>query len=324
MRVLIAEDDPISRRVLETMLARWGYETAVASNGREAWEALTQSDAPRLAILDWMMPEMSGVDVCRRVREAEERDYVYIILLTAKGRQEDIIEGLNAGADDYITKPFDSGELRVRLRAAQRIVGLQAELAAVRQALAEKATHDYLTGLWNRPAAIEALDREICRCVREGRPVGLLMIDVDQFGAINDAFGCRAADSLLCEVARRVTDTIRPYDLISRYGGDEFLVVVPGCDVALARGVGERLRRAISDSPVASSEGSNIPVTVSIGVSTHLPGDPGGTAELIQQAESALSLAKQHGGNRIEPRAHVPQPSPGPLPMRPAPASCGD
>lgn len=129
MRVLIAEDDAVSRRVLETMLVKWGFEVVVAHDGKQAWEALQQLDAPQLAVLDWMMPEMDGIEVCRYVRGLERSRRMYIILLTAKGRKEDIVAGLQAGADDYLTKPFDKEELRARLNAGVRILQLQAELA---------------------------------------------------------------------------------------------------------------------------------------------------------------------------------------------------
>ena len=234
MRVLIAEDDPVSRRVLETMLMRWGYETVVACDGAQAWEALNVSDPPRLAILDWMMPGKSGVDVCQLVRLGGQTEYLYIILLTARGRMEDIIEGMNAGADDYITKPFDSGELKVRLRAAKRILDLQAELIAAREALREQATHDSLTSLWNRAAILDILREELTRAARDGKPLGVMMADLDEFKKVNDTHGHKAGDVVLAEAANRMRQSTRPYDRIGRYGGEEFLIVVPGCDLPSA------------------------------------------------------------------------------------------
>jgi len=300
VRVLVAEDDPISQRVLETMLNRWGYETIVASDGLEAWELLSRPDAPPVAILDWMMPEMSGLDVCRRARKAQGNEYLYVVLLTAKGRQEDIIEGMNAGADDYITKPFDSGELRVRLRAAERTVSLQAELAATRDALRAKAAHDPLTGLWSRPAILDTLNREIARSLREGGPVGLVLADVDGFKAVNDCYGRRAGEHVLYEAAQRIRDIVRPYDGLSRYAADEFLAILPGCDLAFARSVAERLRAAVAETPFGASIGLSIPVTVSVGVAARLSAEGCGPEELVAHAELAVNHAKQAGRNRVE------------------------
>ena len=301
MRVLIAEDDPISRRVLETMLTRWGYEITVACDGTEAWDFLSEADSPRLAILDWMMPGRSGVEVCRLLREAEEEDrYHYVILLTAKGRQEDIIEGMNAGADDYITKPFDSGELKVRLGAAKRILDLQTQLIAAREALREQATHDSLTGLWNRAAILAMLNGEINRSAREQRSVGVIMVDVDNFKSINDTFGHKAGDLVLAEAARRMVSTTRPYDRIGRYGGEEFLIVVPGCDLNSARSAAERIRADLAAEPITISEQVSVSMTVSIGVSSTVGGEECEAATLVYLADEALYRAKNAGRNRVE------------------------
>ena len=129
MRILIAEDDPVSRRMLEKTLLRWGYDVVVAVDGAQAWRALEGDDAPHLAVLDWMMPEIDGVEVCRRVRALGGIRSVYIILLTAKGRKEDTIQGLEGGADDYLTKPFDHGELKARVQVGVRVIDLQLALA---------------------------------------------------------------------------------------------------------------------------------------------------------------------------------------------------
>jgi len=300
VRVLIAEDDAISRRVLETMLVRWGYETVAACDGSEAWDLLSQPGAPRLAILDWMMPGMSGVDVCRLIRKAERKAYHYVILLTAKGRQEDVIEGMDAGADDYITKPFDSGELRVRLRAAKRILDLRAKLIEARETLREQATHDSLTGLWNRSAILEALGAELDRSRREGKSVGVMMGDLDRFKKINDTYGHKAGDAVLCEVARRMRRTVRPYDGIGRYGGEAFLLIVPGCDLTFAGYAAERVRADLADKPVVLPDDRIVAVTMSIGAAAKLGEAQLTLDELIQAADEALYQAKANGRNRVE------------------------
>lgn len=300
MRLLIAEDDPISRRVLETMLLRWGYQTVVARDGTEAWELLQQSDAPHLAILDWMMPGMSGVDVCRLVRQSSRGDYSYLILLTAKGRQEDIIEGMTAGADDYITKPFDSGELKVRLNAAKRILDLQEELLATREALREQATRDFLTGLWNRSALLDMFINEIARASRDRKPVGVIMGDIDYFKKVNDGHGHRAGDAVLREIADRIRASVRPYDIVGRYGGEEFLVVLPGCDVMYAGYVAERIRMRVADKPIDLPDRTSMTVTMSLGVAAKLGAEESEIERLIYLADEALYRAKRGGRNRME------------------------
>src|SRR3984893_16865941 len=182
MRILIADDSIVSRHLLDATLRKWGYEVVVACDGVEAWNYLQAEDAPKLAILDWVMPGLTGPEVCRRVREkshdrerAQDKDvYTYILLLTSKGLREDLIEGMEAGADDYLTKPFDQHELKVRLRAGTRIIDLQRELVAARERLREQATKDFLTGVWNRSSVLEILQRELLRGARERRPVGIL------------------------------------------------------------------------------------------------------------------------------------------------------
>ena len=156
MRVLIADDDPAALLLLESVLGDWGYEVLTARDGAEAWDVLRRADPPPLAIIDWMMPGLDGVDVCRKVRQEGEESYVYLILLTAKARMQDIVQGMEAGADDYVSKPFEEQELRVRLRAGRRIVELHEELRT-------QASHDALTGLWNRRTILEILRREVTR-----------------------------------------------------------------------------------------------------------------------------------------------------------------
>jgi two-component system cell cycle response regulator len=229
VKVLIAEDDMVSRRLLEAMLSRWGYEVVVTRDGLEAWHVLQTANTSLLAILDWIMPGIDGVEVCRRVRQRGQEPYIYLLLLTTKGRKENIIEGLEAGADDYLTKPFDPHELQVRLRAGKRIVTLQAELIEAREALRIQATHDPLTNIWNRRAIIETLSNELARAGREGVPVAVVLADLDYFKRINDTYGHVAGDAVLCEATNRMRASLRTYDTIGRYGGEEFLIILPNC-----------------------------------------------------------------------------------------------
>ncbi|MEW6113885.1 MAG: diguanylate cyclase, partial [Thermodesulfobacteriota bacterium] len=252
-----------------------------------------------MAILDWMMPGKDGVTLCRNVRGLERQQYTYIILLTAKTRKEDVIEGLEAGADDYIAKPFDAHELQVRVRTGVRILRLQEDLMSALAASEYQATHDALTGLWNRRSIMRALETELARAEREDAEVGVIMADLDHFKRINDTFGHIAGDAVLVEVAARFTRNARPYDVIGRYGGEEFLIVCPGCDLDSCGGLAERLRQALSESPVTTQE-ATINVTMSFGVSAR-PGKDTRNAELIiKEADQALYRAKELGRNRVE------------------------
>lgn len=298
MKVLIAEDDPVSRKLLQVNLEKWGYEVVVCQDGRQAWDTLQEPDAPCLALLDWMMPGKDGAQLCREIRQQEGRPYVYLVLLTAKASQEDMIAGLDAGADDYLTKPFDRRELELRLRTGRRILDLQAELIAAREALRVQATHDVLTGLWNRRAILEALEAELSRSRRQGSPLGLIVADLDHFKAINDCYGHTVGDAVLREAARRMRGAIRPYDGMGRYGGEEFLIVLPGCDSSRTAMVAERLRTAVSAEPAATSAGP-IAFSASFGVVSNMSGEAQDAESFIHAADQALYRAKSAGRNCV-------------------------
>ncbi len=302
MRVLAAEDNPVFQSMLRTMLTRWGYEALIARSGTEAWRILQSEDAPRLAILDWMMPGMDGVEICRRVRSANREPYIYILLLTARTESEDLIEGMDAGADDYLTKPFNAHELRVRLHAGRRILDLQEELLKAREALREQATHDGLTGLLNRATILEKLDDELARGARAGTPVSVLMADLDRFKSINDSLGHLAGDAVLREAARRLKSAARRYDSVGRYGGEEFLIVLPGCNAADAAAQAERMREAIGSTPFPALS-RTVAVTASLGIACSSLSDP---EALIRDADSALYEAKARGRNRVVGRSAAP------------------
>lgn len=299
MKVLIADDDMISRRLLEATLTRWGYEAIVTHDGVEAWNVLQRPTTPSLAILDWMMPGMDGVEVCRRVRQREQEPYIYLLLLTTKGRKEHLIEGLDAGADDYLTKPFDPHELQVRLRAGKRIVTLQAELIEARENLRVQATHDPLTGVWNRRAILEILGNDLARSRREGPSVAAVIADLDHFKRINDTYGHAAGDMALCEAVSRMRALLRPYDAIGRYGGEEFLIVLPGCTAQDALRLAERLRLGISQETV-TIPGGRVVVTSSLGVAASDTVAAPDATSLVRAADAALYRAKACGRNRIE------------------------
>jgi diguanylate cyclase (GGDEF)-like protein len=286
--------------MLRNLLKKWGYDPVIARDGNEALRILQSEDAPRLAVLDWMMPGTDGVEVCRQVRAANREPYIYILLLTSRADSQDLVDGMDAGADDYLTKPFNAPELRVRLRAGGRIVDLQAELLHAREALREQATHDGLTLLFNRTAIMEVLGNEIARAERERQPLALLMVDLDRFKHINDTYGHLDGDAVLRESARRMKAAGRCYDSIGRYGGEEFLIVLPGCNAADAHAQAERVRESLALAPFAAGSGA-LDVTCSIGVScvgvsraTHAGADT-----LIHEADEALYQAKSQGRNRV-------------------------
>jgi two-component system cell cycle response regulator len=298
MKVLAAEDNPVSQSMLRAMLTKWGYQAVIARDGNEAWQALQADDGPRLAVLDWMMPGLDGVEVCRRVRAAAREPYIYLVLLTARTDSQDLVEAMEAGADDYLTKPFEAHELRVRLRAGRRVLDLQQQLMAAREALREQATHDYLTGLLNRGAILETLHNELARGSREQQPVALLMADLDRFKSINDTHGHQGGDAVLHEATRRMKSAIRRYDALGRYGGEEFLFVLPGCQGADAFTQAERIRAAVAAEPFMAGN-RTFPVTCSIGVAYRTLPTVEEADVLVREADMALYHAKSLGRNQV-------------------------
>jgi diguanylate cyclase (GGDEF)-like protein len=299
MRILIADDDSVSRRLLEAKLVKWGYDVIETRDGNGAWEALQGEEPPRIAILDWMMPGIDGVEICRSMRREAREPYTYIILLTALHRDEDIVTGLEAGADDYITKPFKTNELKVRLRAGIRIVELQNELIEAREALRERATHDALTGLWNHEEILRALEREAARARRKGGHLSLIMADLDHFKSVNDTHGHMAGDAVLRQSAERIQSAVRTYDSVGRYGGEEFLIVLPGCDREGVASLAERIRSCIGNEDMDIPDGT-IQVTVSLGTATKQGVEMVDVTSLVKAADQALYRAKENGRNRIE------------------------
>jgi len=296
VRILIADDDLVSSKILERALVRLGHETVVVNDGPEAINALLAPDCPRMAILDWMMPGADGLEVCRAIRERATH-YGYLILLTARDRHEDLVAGLDSGADDFLTKPFDLGELRSRIRSGTRVLELQEGLLNARDALSVLATRDDLTGLWNRRMIVEHLIRELPRATQEKRPLAIAMVDVDGFKQINDEHGHPVGDKVLREVAARMRLALREYDAIGRYGGEEFLVVLPGCDAETGIAAAERVRTQVAGQPLATDCGS-LQVRVSVGVAWTEPGVVSCT-DLIKSADDALYRAKTSGRNRV-------------------------
>jgi two-component system, cell cycle response regulator len=295
-RVLVAEDDAMFRRVLQSWLKTWGYEVTMAEDGAEAWAILQQEIRPQVLILDWMMPAINGLELCRKVRERNQIPYQYILLATAKDAKQDLVRGLEAGADDYLTKPFDRGELQARLRACNRILTLQDDQIQAHEQLRFQATHDGLTGSWNRSEILEMLRRELERGARSNTTTGILMLDIDHFKAINDTYGHLTGDAVLREVTQRISQAVRSYDSVGRYGGEEFVIVLPGCNREQVDQGAERVRAAVDGGPVRVNE-SQIAVTVSIGAAVTTHGAIS-EKEMLAAADLALYRAKEIGRNR--------------------------
>jgi len=295
IKVLIAEDNAVSAKILKKNILDWGYEVVLAKDGEEAWLVL-KKEKIKLAVLDWMMPKVNGIQLCQKIREkghdGDDQEYVYIILLTAKDEQKDLIKGFSAGADDYITKPFQHLELKARLKTGKRIIDLERQLQ-------EQATQDALTGLGNRKRMYGVLEKEINRSQRDNLPLTTIMIDIDKFKIINDKHGHHIGDLVLQEAARILKRNVRSYDEIFRFGGDEFLVMLPNCNTAKAVSIAERLRKNTSKHKL-EIDGLSLGITFSLG-STSTENHPKDVAPeiLIKAADEALLEAKHKGRNCV-------------------------
>jgi diguanylate cyclase (GGDEF)-like protein len=305
MKILVAEDDKTSLFMLQSLLMKWGYDVVALSDGEEALRVLQDEDPPLLAILDWMLPGKSGPEICRSLasrqngganrREEMGKPYQYVIILTVKGEKENVIAGLEAGADDYITKPFDAHELKMRVMVGKRILDLQEQLR-------NAAMYDALTGLYNRRAIIERLEEELCRSARNGTPLSVALLDIDHFKNVNDSYGHAAGDAVLAESALRIRNSVRPYDAIGRYGGEEFLVLLPGAEGKYADIACERIRGAFESEPFFTRDYRgrevSIKVTASIGI-CDCGKEMDNVDALLAEADKALYRAKREGRNRV-------------------------
>ncbi len=298
MKILLADDEPIARTMLEHWLTGWGYEVVTVRDGEAALNALAADPGLRLAIIDWVMPKVDGIEVCRQVRGGPAEPYVYLVLLTAKDDKSDIIQGLDAGADDYLIKPCNPLELKVRLRAGRRVIELQEQLVRARETLRFEAMHDSLTQLLNRGATLEHLDRELARASRRNSSLTVLVADLDHFKAINDTWGHATGDIVLREAARRLKIGVRAYDSVGRLGGEEFIGVLPDCDARAGLSVAQRLCRLVSESPVVTPAGQ-VPVTISIGLAASDQFPAATAEELTRAADAALYQAKNAGRARV-------------------------
>ena len=310
MKVILAEDESVTRRLLQASIARWGYTIEAFADGGAAWKCLESATEPTLLIVDWMMPGLDGLDICRRVRAQGREPYVYILMITGRSDRGDIIEGLKAGADDFMVKPVHHDELRARIKVGERIVRMQAELVAARQAMVTLATVDSLTGLPNRSAILNTLAVEINRAAREGTSISVCLTDLDHFKRINDTYGHAVGDIVLQEAGTRLQAHMRSYQAVGRLGGEEFLMLLPNCDATAAQLVVNRARMAVSRTPIVA-HGEEIRLTCSFGVTTFAPDDTRiDPLTVIQTADRALYDAKANGRDCVAVRAHEERISP--------------
>jgi diguanylate cyclase (GGDEF)-like protein len=298
MKILIADDDAMSRHLLMKTLEREGYEVIAVDNGQLALQQLCLANGPRLALLDWMMPELHGPEVCTELRKQQNRPYVHVVLVTSKKEKQDIVAGLEAGADDYLTKPWDPAELTARLRVGQRILLLEDRLVEARETMRFKATHDHLTALLNRGSILDLLSRELTRTRREDGCTVIMLGDLDHFKGVNDSYGHVVGDEVLREVARRLLVSVRSYDFVGRYGGEEFLVVLNNCSSSQALARAEAVRNGIANHPVETSRGA-LPITMSLGVLASRNWNLRPVEEILSEADVALYRAKSDGRNCV-------------------------
>ncbi|MGK0248833.1 MAG: two-component system cell cycle response regulator [Oleispira sp.] len=298
MKVLIAEDDPTARMILVAIVSEWGYEPLPVEDGAQALSVWQTDDAPRLLLLDWEMPEINGLALCKKIREENTSNPPYIIILTGRSDTEDVVTGLKVGANDYISKPFDNAELKARLQVGERMLSLQDELNRAKEAMVFQANYDELTELMNRRAVMKAMTSEIERSRRNLQPLYICMCDVDHFKKINDTHGHLTGDAVLKEIAQRFNNNLRPYDLCGRYGGEEFLIIL-NSKKDHVHNLLERIRQAIADEPFIYKD-SVLHVTISCGVTLfEPPSDVRNTTQMLTDADTALYEAKNNGRNRI-------------------------
>lgn len=292
MKILLVEDSYFERRKVGDYLTEWGLDYVAVGSGTEALKLLESPTPPQITLLDWVLPGMDGIDVLRRIRKLSRGHYVYTVMLTAKRKKEDRLKAMEAGADDYLSKPVDPSELRSRIMVGKRIVELQ-------QSLRFAATHDFLTNLMNRAEILATLEREFSRSGRDDKPTSLILADIDHFKRVNDTLGHAAGDEVLKEVARRLKADLRPYDVVGRYGGEEFLLILPGCNLAIGARRADEIRRLVAKSPIETPFGTT-PATVSMGVTATDAVRDCSVADFLHEADVSLYAAKKNGRNRVE------------------------
>ena len=305
MKMLIVEDDPFVQKVVKKVFAGMGFEVLTCGDGATALDFI-KNDRIQFAVIDWILPEMDGLTLCRRVRKLKLSRYIYMIVLTSRNRKEDLVQALDSGADDYIAKPFDESELAARARVGMRIIQLENKLVNNQKRLMKLAKEDPLTGILNRRSLFDGILKEINRSSREGASVATILVDADNCKAINDTHGHLAGDVALAEFSRRLQDSCREYDLLGRYGGEEFLVFLPRTDREGAIRVAERIRTSLRQKPMVFGD-HKVELGASLGVCAYTFDKSKKRAEnveavfdeMIKRTDYALYMAKKEGKNRV-------------------------
>ncbi len=304
-RVLVVDDDEDGLYILKLLLTKMKYEVHTARDGEEALQK-AEALVPDIILLDVMMPKLNGFEVCKRVKASPEGMYIPIILLTAKSELMSKIEGLDCGADEYLTKPYDMSELTARIRSMLRIKGLNDSLRTANRQLEELSVTDELTKLYNRRYINRKLDEEFRRATRYKRPLSLLMFDADHFKSVNDTYGHAFGDVVLRDIARIILDTAREVDICGRFGGEEFIAILPDTELDRALIVGDRIRKNVESHEFADGHHSTRR-TVSVGIAA-LPEDSiKDEFELVEWADKALYHAKTHGRNQVVSHKDLPE-----------------
>lgn len=299
MKILIVDDEPTTRIGLQILLESSGYEVISRGNGAQALEYLNSDEDPaQMIIADWMMPEVDGLELCARIRSDYTLPYCFIIILSSRKESNDIVRGLDAGADDYLLKPYNPEELQSRIRAGVRILRLQQQLESANQRLRIMASTDGLTSLLNRSAIMGVLNHELARAQREGTKLALVMADIDHFKKVNDAHGHIAGDHVLMEYANRITSGLRTYDSVGRYGGEEFMLIMPNIPEDAAKDVVERLRGNV-ESVQFQADRHKVTITSSFGIAWGQPLEFGSPDDFIRVADEMLYKAKDEGRNCV-------------------------
>ena len=298
MKVLVADDSPIYRKLVEQSLSQERYTVLLAKSGRQAMDLFIEHQ-PALVITDWSMPDISGIELCRRIRQDCQHFYAYVILLTGNTDKEEVIEGLAAGADDYLTKPFHPGELQARLRVGRRIVDLHREVQDKNRQLEEMALTDPLTGLPNRRASDFWASRQLSAAVRHDFPIWVVMADLDHFKSINDTHGHDAGDIVLKSFAEILKTNTRKSNICGRLGGEEFLVVITHVEKKNVAIAVERIREQFQ-AQTFTVAGRTFSATASFGIAGIGATDRPDFSDLVTRADAVLYSAKRQGRNRVE------------------------
>lgn len=299
LKILIVEDEPTARDSLRILLEKSRYDVIATSDRIEALEYLNRDDEPaQLIVANWMMPGTDGIELCKSIREDQTLPYCFIILLSIRTNSEDIVRGLDAGADDYLMKPYNPDVLRSRILAGTRILRLQRELESANQRLRIMASTDGLTSLLNRNAIMGVLNDEVARAQRDGTTMAVVMSDIDHFKKVNDVHGHITGDHVLTEYSGRITAGLRTYDSVGRYGGEEFLIIMPNIPAEGAKDVVERLRYNV-ESTQFHADSQKLTITSSFGIAWGHPKDFGNQNDFIRTADNMMYQAKNQGRNCV-------------------------